>query len=99
VGCVTCGPVAWVLGSEEPAHSIGYEEPLGPWDSGFTIIYQDAPDPEEVEQIDGEGSELVCLRCLIDEHPELARGLDLAREHGAADLKSDGAWIPRNEPA
>ena len=31
--------------------------------------------------------------CLLDEHPEIGRGLDLAREHGAADLDDDGAWV------
>jgi hypothetical protein len=82
-----------VLGSEEPAFSIGYEEPLGAWDSGYTIIFEDAPDPEELEEIDGEGSELVCLRCLIDDHPEIGRGLDLAREHGVANLDENGAWV------
>jgi hypothetical protein len=82
-----------VLGSEPPAFSIGYErEKLGPWDSGFTVIYQDAPDPEDLDGIDDDGSELVCVRCLIDEHPEIGRGLDIAREYGVADLE-DGEWV------
>ena len=28
-------------------------------------------------------------------HPEIGRGLDLAREHGAADLDDDGEWVGR----
>jgi hypothetical protein len=90
---VSCGAVAWVLGSEPPAFSIGYMQPMGAWDSSYTILYQDAPDPEELEgKIDGPGSELVCMNCLLDEDPALGRGLDLAREHGVADLE-DGKWV------
>ena len=37
---------------------------------------------------------LVCLDCLIDDDPELGRGLEIAREHGVADLDDDG-WVGR----
>jgi hypothetical protein len=30
---------------------------------------------------------------LIDDHPELGRGLDIAREYGVADLDDDGEWV------
>ena len=30
------------------------------------------------------------LSCLIDDHPELCRGLEIAREYGVADLDGDG---------
>jgi hypothetical protein len=30
---------------------------------------------------------------LIDDHPEIGRGLDMAREHGAADLAESGEWV------
>ena len=66
---------------------------MGEWDSGFTVIYQDAPDPEELEEIDDEGSELVCVRCLTNDDPELGVGLDLARKHGVADLDDAGKWV------
>ena len=37
------------LGAEPPAVSIGYErEGLGATDSGFTVLFSDAPDPEEL---------------------------------------------------
>ena len=91
------GTVAWVLGSEPPAFSIGYAERLGEWDSGFTVIFDDAPDVEEFEEVAVDqhpGSELVCLECLIDDHPEIGRGLDLAREYGVADLDEEtGEWV------
>jgi hypothetical protein len=32
-----------VWGFEAPAFSIGWMEPLGAWDSGFTVIFQMAP--------------------------------------------------------
>jgi hypothetical protein len=34
----------------------------------------------------------VCLRCLVNDHPELGRGLDIAREYGVADLDENGEW-------
>jgi hypothetical protein len=84
-----------VWGAEPPAFSIGYErEKLGPWDSGFTVIFDDAPDPVEVgDQADHPGVSLVCLDCLVDDHPEIGRGLDIAREYGVADLDESGEWV------
>jgi hypothetical protein len=35
----------------------------------------------------------VCLRCLLDDHPEIGRGIEIAREGGVADLNGNGAWI------
>ena len=34
------------MGSEPPAFSIGHEKPIWPGDSGFTVLFEDAPDPE-----------------------------------------------------
>ena len=91
-----CGKVAIVWGGEPPAFSIGYDEPLGSWDSGFTVIFDDAPDPDDVaEGAQHPGIAPVCLHCLLDDHPELGRGLDVAREHGAADLDDEGVWVGR----
>ena len=86
--------VAFVWGSEPPAFSIGWEEPMGPGDSGFTVLFDDAPELEEVQGAEHPGISFVCLDCLIDDHPDLGRGLDLAREHGAADRNDDG-WVGR----
>ena len=82
--------MAW--GAEEPVFSIGWDEPLGPTDSGFTILFSDAPPPEEVEPDDPRVS-VICLSCLLDDHPELGAALDLARRYGAAELDLDGRWI------
>ena len=36
---------------------------------------------------------VICLSCLLDDHPELGAALDLARRYGAAELDLDGRWI------
>jgi hypothetical protein len=33
------------------------------------------------------------MHCLLDEHPEIGRGLDIAREHGVADLDEAGERV------
>ena len=68
-------------------------EPLGPGDSGFTMLFDDSPVPEEVEARAIPRIALVCLGSLSDDHPELAPGLDIAREYGVADLEGDGEWV------
>jgi hypothetical protein len=86
--------LAWVWGSEPPAFSIGYDTPEGLADSGFTVLCDDAPDPEEVDATTGHPAiSWVCLDCLIEDDPEVSRGLDLAREHGVADLAENGEWL------
>jgi hypothetical protein len=90
------GRLVWVWGTEPPAFSVGYDEPLGPRDSGFTAIFSDAPEPLEVEGPDDPRISVVCLHCLIDHHPEIGRALDLARAYGAADLDENGAWVGRH---
>jgi hypothetical protein len=86
---------AWVWGTRRPAFSIGFaSEKLGPADSGYTVLYDDAPAPEELdEQGQHPDVSVVCLGCLIDDDPDLGRGLDIAREYGLADLDDGGEWI------
>jgi hypothetical protein len=82
-----------VWGSEPPAFSIGYErEKAWPGDSGFTVLFDDAPDPEDAYP-DHPGITIVCLDCLLAEHPEIGRGLDIAFEYGVADLDENGEWV------
>lgn len=82
------------LAAPRPAFSIGHaKEKLGPGDSGFTVLFDDAPDPDDVEGPDDPRLSIVCLRCLIDHHPELGRGLDIARRFGVADLDDNGVWV------
>ena len=85
-----------VWGSEPPALSIGFEKPMGPGDSGFSVLFDDAPDPDDLPENGNElpeGITVVCLSCLIEDHPEIGRGLDIAREYGVADLDENGEWV------
>ena len=79
---------AMVWGSEPPAFSIGWRSR---WGVGFRlhVLFDDAPDPDDVEPYETRrrrpGS--------ADPpglpprgHPEIGRGLDIAREHLVADL-------------
>ena len=84
--------VAVVWGSQPPAHSIGCCEPMWAGDSGLTVLFDDAPDPDDV-QPDDPRITLVCLSCLIDDHPELGPALEIARAHGVADLDDGGEWV------
>ena len=85
--------VAVVWGSAPPAFSIGWCKPMWRGDSGFTVPFDDAPDPDEVELPADPRVTLDCLSCLIDDHPELGRGLDIARKYGVADLDGGGDWV------
>ena len=57
--------VALVWGSEPLAFSIGYDEPLVSGDSGFSVLFENAPDPD----------------ALPDEGKELPEGITLVRLH------------------
>ena len=85
----------WVWGSEPPAFSIGFEKPTWSGDSGFTVLFEDAPDPEDVARgrRASRPSTVMCARCLLEEHPELGPGLEIAREYGVADLADGGEWV------
>jgi hypothetical protein len=89
--------LAMVWGSRPPAFSIGYDEPMGKADSGFTVIFDDAPSPENVAKYANPtkvpGIRWMCLGCLLEEHPEVGRGLDIARQHRVADLDDNGEWV------
>ena len=83
--------LCWVLGEDPPIFSIGYAQPDSPYDSGFTLLFDDAPGPDEwVQGVDP--GRWICMGCVIDGHPEIGSGLDIAREHRVADLDDDGVW-------
>ena len=89
---------SWVMvwGSEPSAVSIGYERSAFAGDSGFTVIFDDAPAPEDVPEDNPLAHPSVsrwCLHCLLEEHPEIARGLDIAHEYGIADLDDSDEWV------
>jgi hypothetical protein len=56
----------------------------------FTVVLDDSPGP------DSEPEAPMCVDCLLDEHPRLGRGLDVALEHRGAEWR-DGDWFPAPE--
>ena len=50
--------------------------------------------PDDPTGADDDAFATICLHCLIDMHPEVGRGLDVATQLGAARLVH-GAWRPR----
>jgi hypothetical protein len=93
---VTGGEVVMVWGGRRPVFSIGYDRDAGRsgLDSGYTILFDDAPDPGDVSVADRR-IRWMHLGCVVEEYPEIGRGLDLAREFGAADLDDAGEWVGR----
>jgi hypothetical protein len=88
---VSHGTVVAVLGEQWPAKVVSYLEPISRWDSGFMVVLEDVSEPEEVSG--DEPCEAVCLPCLLDEHPELGRGFDLARSHRGTARCDSGEWV------
>jgi hypothetical protein len=82
------GNAAVLIGSEPPVAAVHCHE-----DGGFSVLLYDAPPPSDPEEL-RRRSHRVCLRCLIDKHPEVGRGLDLARARGGwAERDPDtGEW-------
>jgi hypothetical protein len=56
----------------------------------FTVVLADATGP------DGHSEAPVCVGCLLDEHPRLGRGLDVALKHRGARW-AEGDWVPAPE--
>jgi hypothetical protein len=88
-------PLVVTVGREAPIVGVQHhpEDDLG--EAGYTIVFIDAPEDLDAmsdEQAD-ELARTVCLHCLIDEHPEVGRGLDLALEHGSAGRDDAGGWV------
>lgn len=59
---------------------------------GFTV-FDDSVVVEDPERYSIDDFSVVCEACLIDQWPELGRGLDVARECGESRLVA-GSWEP-----
>ena len=89
----TCGPIAVTVGSQPPIARVLYDEPLEEGDTGFGVLFSDAPE-DDTDLAYGDMG-VVCIHSLIDHHPEVGRALDLAREHGRAYRDDpDADWTP-----
>ncbi|HEX6664282.1 MAG TPA: hypothetical protein VF025_11455 [Gaiellaceae bacterium] len=71
----------------EPICAVSYLEPEHHWDSGYAL-FAGPPDPTD------EGG-LLCVDCLLD--LDIAPGLALAREHGAA-VRDGDKWTAGDQP-
>lgn len=87
------GPLlALTLGSpSEPVRAVCYDREHGQVgnDSGYLVVFADAPAPGVVDE-SAEG--WLCFGCLIDDHPGVGRALDLAREVGEV-WQVAGDWV------
>jgi hypothetical protein len=68
-----------------PVRAVSYLEPGHDWDSGYAR-FSGPPDSDAK-------TAPVCLHCLIEEVPEIGRGMDVARRHGEA-IRKRGVWTP-----
>lgn len=61
-------------------------------DSNGSFVLLAADCPADPADYDG-GLVVTCMSCLLEQHPEAGRGLDLAKRHGAAHLDEGGEWM------
>lgn len=86
---VSHGPVVIVdqgVANGDPIGAISCLKPRDPWDSGLAVWSVPHGAADDVD------SAVVCLECLLEDHPEVGRGMDLAREHGEA-IYDGSDWI------
>ncbi|MEX2196829.1 MAG: hypothetical protein WD844_16260 [Thermoleophilaceae bacterium] len=92
--------VAVVVGTTPPVVAVLHDDPPGgsdlPHDSGYAVLMSDAPDHGDDATDDDYYT--WCLHCLIEHHPQVGAGLDLARHHGSVMRDPDtGDWHPEQE--
>jgi hypothetical protein len=64
---------------------------LGSDDDSFILLDEDCP--ENADDYDGE-LVVICMGCILEQHPEVGRGLDLAKRYGSARYRADGdEWV------
>jgi hypothetical protein len=74
---------------------VQHDEPDDPQDSGFALLGDEALEllPDNIPD---ERLITVCLHCLIDQHPDVGKGLDVARQTGKA-IRDDDDWLSLDE--
>src|SRR3954464_8322753 len=75
-----------------PVRAVHYDREGGARgvDSGYLVVFDDAPMPGELEE--AFQPRWLCFDCLLDEHPEVGVPLDLAREVGEVWADGVGSW-------
>jgi hypothetical protein len=59
-----------------------------------TFLVGHDSDPLDPSEIRPEDLQVVCLSCLIERHPAVGRGMDVAKETGESALV-DGEWLEK----
>jgi len=89
--------MAITFGTVPPVVAVSYGREGGPRgaDSGFLLVFTDAPPPDEI----GADTEVgwLCLHCVIEEFPEVGAALELARTVGEVRPDGAGGWVPLDE--
>ncbi len=92
---VSHGRAVIVCGERWPAKAISFLEPEEQWETGHLVVLEDVPEPDDLSG--DEPSHPVCVDCLLEERPEVGRGLELAWEHGEVVWDADERkWLPRD---
>jgi hypothetical protein len=60
-------------------------------DGGFMVL--DEQVPENPAELDRDELMVVCIACLIDRHPAIARGMDVACRGGGLARYTGGRWL------
>lgn len=84
--CGTTTTAALLIGAAEPPVAVIYEPDEPGEDSTvdfFSVLFADAPPPPADDAYRDAG--LTCAHCLIENHPDVGRGLDLAKQLGDAE--------------
>ena len=85
---MSCGSTyAFTLGEEAPPIAVVYEPDDESSSACFTVVFSDAPPPDNCDDDDelGDDEKVICAHCLINEYPEVGRGLDFAKQLGDAE--------------
>jgi hypothetical protein len=77
-----------VASGEAPVRVLYFDDD----DASRFIVFGSDVSYEHPERNSREDFHVICEHCLLEEHPEAGKGLDLARAHGSAYL-ADGEWV------
>jgi hypothetical protein len=86
-----CNQIAVAIGEELPIIAVLQDDPPIGEDSGFRVVFSDAP--TDGRDVTPEHCTLTCVCSLIEDHPEVGAALDTARAHGRALLYTTGEWV------
>lgn len=75
--------------TDAAAHRVFY---FPPPDESFMVL--DAAVPADPAGLEPSDFRTLCLGCLLDQHPEAGRGMDVARQAGSPRRVGSARWVP-----